>query len=701
MLVGTAAVFGPRPAAGQVVAGYVRDGTTGQPVEGAFVQLLSARGAGASAAASAPRATASDSVLAAVLSDSAGFYALRAPAAGMYSVRVERIGYATTTTGPVRVAAGGSAAGHVALLPEAFVLPRLEVRAKQACVMRPAEGEAIFGLWQAARRALSVAAWTEREAGLFFESQTYTRRLDADGRTVLGEQVHTTWDRGRPPFTGLSTDSLLRNGFIEPGRHGDYVFYGPDPSVILSDTFLDTHCFRLTTSPEAGDVGLAFEPGRGATWYNVEGVLWLERTTGALDSITFAFTNMPRRLMVPATGAMDFRRLPTGAWIIRTWRIRVPIAGQMTPAGTMVGGYKETGGRVEGVYNRSGERTTLTRSATLVGVVRDTVGGGAAGTPPAGARVILLGTGRTAETDALGRFRFPPLLPGRYLVAFSTPSLDSLGWRATAVPVTLAAGGTDTLRLVAPSAAELATLRRQRSLAVVAGLVLDVASGKPVVDATVRLSGVAGEQVTDSAGGFRFDGVPPGDYTITVQHIAYGMTTDTLVLRPGSQVSVRFNVQPGVIGLKPLVVTGNKTDLSRYLGGFYERKTQALGGVFLAPEYVNEHRGSQLTDLLRTVPGVQVVTGGAGSRGFVVFRRQPRVTGQSCTPLLYVDGHRLDYGDDMNVVPAEDIAAVEVYEGASYIPPQFMDAGSSCGVVAIWTRRGQAPPPASDTIPRP
>ena len=61
----------------------------------------------------------------------------------------------------------------------------------------------------------------------------------------------------------LLAEDLLESGFIRRVDDGGFDYFGPDASVLLSDAFLDTHCFRLVARedlPEA--VGLAFDPVR-------------------------------------------------------------------------------------------------------------------------------------------------------------------------------------------------------------------------------------------------------------------------------------------------------------------------------------------------------------------------------------------------------------------------------------------------------
>ncbi len=86
-----------------------------------------------------------------------------------------------------------------------------------------------------------------------FQVTRYERDLDAFGRTVLSEtrQVSLGCRRSphpEPPGRG----SHGRRGFVRPSGDGGYDYFGPDASVLLSDQFLDTHCFRLSVDPETG-----------------------------------------------------------------------------------------------------------------------------------------------------------------------------------------------------------------------------------------------------------------------------------------------------------------------------------------------------------------------------------------------------------------------------------------------------------------
>lgn len=61
------------------------------------------------------------------------------------------------------------------------------------------------------------------------------------------------------PWASLPSEEFLSGGFVRPLDDGGHVYYAPNAAVLLSDTFLDTDCFRLTRSANSARViGLAF-----------------------------------------------------------------------------------------------------------------------------------------------------------------------------------------------------------------------------------------------------------------------------------------------------------------------------------------------------------------------------------------------------------------------------------------------------------
>jgi hypothetical protein len=107
------------------------------------------------------------------------------------------------------------------------------------------------------------------------------------------------------------------------------VYYGPDVAVFFSDAFLRTHCFRLIPPPEdAPDLlGLGFEPVKGRSVSDIEGVLWLDRARNGLVRLDYRYTGLwdwvPRG---SAGGELRFGRLAAGQPVLTAWTIRAPVA---------------------------------------------------------------------------------------------------------------------------------------------------------------------------------------------------------------------------------------------------------------------------------------------------------------------------------------------------------------------------------------
>ncbi len=56
---------------------------------------------------------------------------------------------------------------------------------------------------------------------------------------------------------------------------------------------------------------------------DIRGTLWLDARTGELRNVEYEYTGLPdgsRRS--PSGGRVEFRRLPSGAWIVSRWYIR-------------------------------------------------------------------------------------------------------------------------------------------------------------------------------------------------------------------------------------------------------------------------------------------------------------------------------------------------------------------------------------------
>ena len=79
-------------------------------------------------------------------------------------------------------------------------------------------------------------------------------------------------------------------------------------------------------SEHPGWVGLEFVPLDGREEPDVRGVLWLDRATAELRYVEYTYTGLGFRGPVDWLGGrIDFRRVPSGTWIIPFWTVRAPL----------------------------------------------------------------------------------------------------------------------------------------------------------------------------------------------------------------------------------------------------------------------------------------------------------------------------------------------------------------------------------------
>lgn len=443
----------PAGAAAQTVVGRVVDEATLEPLSAAFVVLQDRDG----------------QRRAGVLTGPDGRFVLRAPAPGTYRLVTEMIGYAGATSEDVELAAGQTVERSIQVPVRAIALDGIQVAAGARCRARPGSGPETARLWDEARKALEVASWSETNASVQFQGLRSTRLLDPGSLRVV-RQTETPW-RGwsdRSPFLSIPAEELAQHGYVQ-AQDEEIVYYAPDAEVLLSDSFLDNHCFAVAEAPrgEPELVGLSFEPLRDGDVPGIRGVLWLDQGSAELRRLEFDYTRvpgLPSHTWDSARGRVEFERLSTGVWIVRRWWIRMPevemVPGQRPGADPRyrVAAVHETGAEVRAVRGADGRALSESTGATLYGVVTEE----GSGLPVAGALVEVVAAGRTAATGEDGSYRFTDLPAGRFAVEVVHPDLDLAGVPPESAAVELAAGRASRLPVaVAVSAARADQICRE------------------------------------------------------------------------------------------------------------------------------------------------------------------------------------------------------------------------------------------------
>ena len=540
------------PAAGsaQVIEGVIREAGSGTVIDGALVVALDE----------------GNVRVAGTLSGADGAFRITLPEPGRYRVQAERIGYETRPSEPIAVAAGETVTRTLDIPTRAISLEGISVQAERRCRVRPEEGMLAATLWEEARKALEATAFTGRERLLRFSAVRYTRELDRAGR-VRAEESSSYTGYGDAPFAAMEVDRLLETGFVEE-RNGERIYYAPDAHTLVSDDFLDSYCFRgVEAGPDdpEGAVGLAFEPvGRRGGPAGISGTLWIDRSSSELRMLEYTYLDREvRRWRSQIGGQVEFRRLPTGAWMIPRWWIRMPQIEQRSERAPIPGttgrtvvlaGIVEEGGEVTEMEEGGGSAVHRAVRATLTGEVFDSV----QGAPLAGAAVYLDGTQYRTETDEEGRYRLEDLPDGEYTVAAHHPRFDVSGIRLPPSRVVLERGGETVADFATPSQGTLLAAECGDASAPLVGRVHDAGSDTPLPRSRVVARWRGGEAVAEAGpdGSYRICEVPAG---------AEVVLTASFTGREGSPVELTAaggpNHQDLLIGTAdPVRLTGSLVD---------------------------------------------------------------------------------------------------------------------------------------------
>jgi hypothetical protein len=487
------------PLRAQTVAGAVVEEGTGRPLVGAFVQLEDSAGDRHGG----------------ILSGPAGEFVIRAPASGRYRIIAELIGYADPGTVFVMLAEGETVRLTLEVPVRAVSLGAITAQVGERCRPRPGAGTATARLWDEARKALQVARWAETQNVLRFHLIEHVRELEGSTLEVLSnrESGWTGFYDRSPYASRISAEALARGGYVRPAADGTWDFHAPDARVLLSESFLDTHCFRVVPAPtdEPGLVGLGFEPVPGRSVSDIRGTLWVDEGSAELRRIDYTYATLPfaHGDWPEVGGRLVLERLATGIWIVRRWHIRMPVEATQDRDGVLtLDRLQEQGAEVRDVWTRGGTRLAEATGSTVFGIAT-----GPDGAPLAGARVEIPEVGVRTVTGEDGGYRLSDLPEGTWAVQLHHPLLVMVGAPPEEATVETRAGRAARLLFRVALNQD-----RARALCLAAGwdpergppvllygLVRSLDGGRPIPAGLVRMSVGGGERrvVADSSGVYR------------------------------------------------------------------------------------------------------------------------------------------------------------------------------------------------------
>jgi hypothetical protein len=546
------------PLAAQVVRGVVSERAATTPVAGVVLSIHDAR----------------DSVVAQTLSDENGAFEVRLPSAGTFTLDVKRIGVRRIRVPTFTVAQGETRRVDVTVEPLPAVLSSVRVTGRTSCVRRPETNAKTAALWDDARAALAAAVISKNLRAANDTVVRFQRKLDVETWRVLFEdrrRVSASVDR---PFRSLPAEELSVHGYVRTNTDGSIDYFAPDAEVLLSETFLDDHCFKIEQGhgDRAGMVGLGFEPIPGRKTPDIKGVLWVDPKTAELRTVDFQYTWLPNeQRLVDFGGTVSFFRMPAGRWIVRSWRIRMPEFGYERTVtrwdGTRISLGRSSRPQLVRISEEGGMvplDVLLNQAGHLRGSVR--LAGDSAGRPITGITVALNGTADSTVTTSDGSFELPFVQPGSYTLILRHAALDSLGIEHLGRTVEVEPGQSPPLDILFPTYEDLAQRMCGERLdfervSVIRFLVVDATTGEPFANAPVILSRVPldanGKAIADSAASW--------DVTLDKRggFLGCGMRADEIVRlesAPEAQPPWVETVRPraGVIGWHVIKIRGRR-----------------------------------------------------------------------------------------------------------------------------------------------
>lgn len=222
-------------------------------------------------------------------------------------------------------------------------------------------------------------------------------------------------------------------------------------------------------------------------------------------------------------------------------------------------------------------------------------------------------------------------------------------------------------------------LGAQVSSASMVGVVRDTA-GVPIANAELAVDSIRAR--TDSLGRYYLAFPSRDSVTVTVRRVGYERLTFTVATTFAARNSIEVRMRALAQVLPAVEVEEAELRSRTVMEGFDRRRAQGHG-VYVTRERIESMGGQQLSNILRGERGVTIVRArnGRSVLRFSQWRSRP-----NCEPQIWVDGRLVKYLE-IDDIPAADVEGVELYDGPSSTPGEFIRGPMvNCGTVVIWSR---------------
>jgi hypothetical protein len=232
--------------------------------------------------------------------------------------------------------------------------------------------------------------------------------------------------------------------------------------------------------------------------------------------------------------------------------------------------------------------------------------------------------------------------------------------------------------LAAPAAA-------QSDRGTLAATVVAKQTGEPLADVRVAVRSTRTRGTTARDGTVTLQGLRAGQYTVEVSRIGYASSTLEAALLAGETTSLQVALEAVPVAMDT-VEAEVRTWGRRYLEahGFFQRAS-TIPGDFITRAQIEHDKPRSLSFLLQRYRRL-LVHDDTWSRTAGSRRAARGTVSGSCSPNYFMDG-LLVTNMEVESVNIAIVEGIEIYKGASEVPPQFnRDNRGACGAVVIWTR---------------
>ncbi len=228
----------------------------------------------------------------------------------------------------------------------------------------------------------------------------------------------------------------------------------------------------------------------------------------------------------------------------------------------------------------------------------------------------------------------------------------------------------------------------------VRGKVVDASTNEPLIGAQVSIRDTKTGTTTTISGEYVLRRLEPGEYTIIARYIGYKSLSRVVKVQAGVTASADFALTPTTVQADELVVTG--------VGTATEKRRLSAPVDAITQEQIERTPTNSIDQLMQgQVAGVSIgMASGLPGTGSRIQTRGVKSAVANTLPIVYVDGVRVDVGDNFGVgtggtvssslaqLVTGEIERIEVVRGGAGATLYGSQAAN--GVIQIFTKKGKA-----------